>query len=61
MIPGNAAESLLYRKVNEATPDLISDGLGAAMPMSPNGLDAAALADIEAWINAGAVMPASCD
>jgi hypothetical protein len=54
VVPGNAASSLLYQKVNGFT---TAPPCGAAMPKSgeiPNGGQAVVVTQIQTWINQGA-------
>lgn len=52
VVPGNAEKSLLVKAIRQVDPDL-------KMPMGGNKLDAAAVKDITAWIDAGMVWPAA--
>jgi|HubBroStandDraft_6_1064221.scaffolds.fasta_scaffold970567_1 hypothetical protein len=55
VIPGNATESVLYRKVAAKLPHGPTDLCGVAMPNDSQSLPEAAVTLIEDWINDGAL------
>jgi hypothetical protein len=62
VIPFNAEDSLLYRKISDSSEALAGDSLGDGMPMyGGTPLTTAQISDLETWINEGAIQPASCD